>query len=58
MLGVTTQTFTIREVVGNNWHIKKRFFRKRRGYLVLTFDREIYAILTDNDDLIYIYEVE
>nr|DAN97329.1 MAG TPA: hypothetical protein [Caudoviricetes sp.] len=24
MLGVTTQTFTIREDVGNNWHINKR----------------------------------
>ena len=28
MLGVTTQTFTIREVVENNWRIKKRFFAK------------------------------
>ena len=35
-----------------------RFYYSYNDRLGRTFDGEIYAILKDNDDLIYIYEVE
>ena len=35
-----------------------KFYYSYNDRFERTFDREIYAILKDNDDLIYIYEVE
>ena len=35
-----------------------RFYYSYNDRLGRTFDGEIYAILRDKDDLIYIYEVE
>ena len=35
-----------------------RFYYSYNDRLERTFDKEIYAILRDKDDLIYIYEVE
>ena len=35
-----------------------KFYYSYNDRFKRTFDREIYAILKDNDDLIYIYEVE
>ena len=35
-----------------------RFYYSYNERLERTFDKEIYAILRDKDDLIYIYEVE
>lgn len=35
-----------------------RFYYSYNDRLERTFDKEIYAILRDEDDLIYIYEIE